>query len=209
MIKYVESGYIHLIYDIYELSKHPFFINRIDLYKRMGNVDMSYLLENTNPKIIEKLSTEYSFEFNELIVKYSYRKILSRNPGAIDFLEKNKHYIQYEELCKNPHPKAIEWFEKEHITKIFDLYLFDSPGLSLNEEAFYLFDKYPYLKLCADFKLLSMNPAIIKLNYKSIQQLFLKEGRLGKELTEWIWNPKNMHKWGENNWSIMENEDIM
>ena len=38
--------------------------------------------------------------------------------------------------------------------------------------------------------LLSMNPAIIKLNYKSIQQLFLKEGGLGKELTEWIWNPK-------------------
>jgi hypothetical protein len=99
---------------------------------------------------------------------------LSENPNAIHLLEKNPKNINLNYLSKNSNVKAIDLIN-DNLDKIKEKY-----------------------------NLLQYNPnvlsIILKWDYHAIKTHFYTS--YGKELIEWIYNPKNMNKWDNTCWDL-------
>jgi hypothetical protein len=137
-------------------------------------------------------------------------RMLSLNSNAIHLLEANQDKICWNHLCKNPN--AIHLLEANP-DKINLYYLFQNSNVKAidlikNKMKVYLTEENNYENnyennlLIADF--LAYNPnvlsIILKWDYYSIKTYFYTS--YGKELIEWIYNPKNMNKWGNTCWDL-------
>jgi len=71
------------------------------------NLDPSWLAKNTNPNLIPYLCEEEHIN----IIDWSS---LSNNPNALEMLKQNMCCIDWQNICLNPHPEAIELIQKHH-----------------------------------------------------------------------------------------------
>ncbi len=194
--------------DWYRLSANPNAIKILE--ENYKNICWEYL--SSNPNAIHILEKN--------LHKICWKK-LSENPCAINILKKNLDKICWNSLAKNP--KAIHLLEK-NIELVNLRYLISNQGAThLIKEKLkdILSNKNNYYEDDADDEddeddedyedenneniiKNSGNPNIICLlynfHYENIKHHFYST--YGKELIEWIYNPKNMHKWGKIYWDF-------
>ena len=162
------------------------------------NVKFNNLLTNSNDHIIEWVLQEYPDKIDWYYLSMSNSKIaiklikenidkiynkvdwynLSRNPNTISLLEKYPDKIVWDYLLENP--VAIDL-----INSNIDNYIDINTG-------------YCEFDIFLNPNCLSI---IIKYHYEDIKNHFYYNS-FGKELIEWIYNPKNMDKWSKNCWDL-------
>lgn len=142
------------------------------LAENPDKIDWKCLSINTSKKAM-KLLEEYIDEKHNEVCWYW----LSQNPSAVSILEKYPDKIDLDELQENSGAIDLLNSNIDTVIQLNSGYCTGNIGANLN---------------CLS--------VIIKYHYDDIKKHFYT--RYGKELIEWIYNPKNMNKWGKDCWDL-------
>ena len=183
-----------------------------------------HLSRNEHDHVIEWLSKEYpnKIEWSTLSMNRSkvaiklieenidkiYNQIswhsLSENPSAINLIEKYFDKTELKKLLKKSNNiDLLEEYEEDYMYEIHFDALLENPNaidlLNKNiDRVIELNSNYCDYNICVNPNCLSV---IIKYHYEDIKNHFYYNS-FGKELIEWIYNPKNMDKWSKNCWDL-------
>ena len=91
------------------LSQNPNAIDFLSLPQNKKYIDYSKLCDNKNPRAIKLLEEELSIRPNNPDINW---RALSKNPHAIDILDKHRNKIKMSIFSGNTNPKAIQIIKK-------------------------------------------------------------------------------------------------
>ena len=207
---------------IHIIKKYPEKIDWGCLSSNPAAIEM--LEQNMNkiywPALAENAAATHIIEKNIDKSIKKYASTYSRFTTCIHLLEQNPECIDWMELARNPHPRAVELVIENwrNIINLEYLSLNQNPAaidflenrprlinwawLPFNPKAIHILEKYPYM---VDYFGLSHNPAIFELSYNFTRGFLDKRCNIYKEeLIQKTMCPSKFVKYGEEGYELEE-----